>query len=98
MKRASALLFIGFVFLLLLLARTAHAETLKITSTPDGATVEIDGVKVGTTPYEMKLPGGYFHKTSFGSHLEHSMRLRVSKDNFSSKEMEMTEGPMPYVA
>ncbi|HTC63625.1 MAG TPA: trypsin-like peptidase domain-containing protein [Candidatus Saccharimonadales bacterium] len=82
-----------------LFARPAHAETLKITSTPPAATVEIDGLKVGTTPYEMKLPGGYFHKNAFGigSHLEHSMRLRVSKEGFTSKEIEMTDGPISFI-
>jgi hypothetical protein len=39
------------------------ADTLKITSTPSGASVEINGVTVGTTPYEEEVPGGYFHKT-----------------------------------
>jgi serine protease Do len=85
--------------LTVLVARPALAETLKITSTPPAATVEIDGVKVGTTPYELKLPGGYFHKNAFGigSHLEHSMRLRVSKEGFTSKEIEMTDGPIPFI-
>ena len=40
----------------------ARADTLKITSTPAGASVEINGVTVGTTPYEEQVPGGYFHK------------------------------------
>ena len=42
------------VCVLFLSARTANADSLKITSNPSGATVEIDGVVVGTTPYEMK--------------------------------------------
>jgi S1-C subfamily serine protease len=91
-------LFLVFVCFLPLFALTARADTLKITSDPPGATVEIDGIKVGTTPYEMKMPGGYFHKTALGTHLEHPMKLRVSKEKFSSKELEMTEGPIPYVA
>ena len=95
MKRA---IFPTCALLLPLFAGAARADTLKITSDPPGATVEIDGIKVGTTPYEMKMPGGYFHKTALGSHLEHSMKLRVSKDKFSSKEIEMTDGPIPYVA
>ena len=99
MKRASTRILLLSGFLLLLSAQPAHAETLKITSTPPGATVEIDGLKVGTTPYETKFPGGYFHKPTlgFGSHLEHSMRLRVSKEGFTSKEIEMTEGPVSFI-
>jgi hypothetical protein len=41
-----------------LLLSVATAQTLKVTSSPSGAKVEIDGVAVGTTPYEVKLPGG----------------------------------------
>ncbi len=74
----------------------ATAQTL--TSSPSGAKVEIDGVAVGTTPYEVKLPGGYFHKTHtvFNARLEHAMILRVSLDGYTSKEITMTEGPMQW--
>ena len=88
------------VLALLLLPHPLNAETLKITSNPSGATVEIDGVVAGTTPYEVKLPGGYFHKTHsvFGARLEHPMILRISKDGYATKEIVMTEGPMRWVA
>jgi serine protease Do len=97
MKRAFSCILLVLGSLLLLLAQTVQADSLKITSTPDGATVEIDGVKVGTTPYEAKFPGGYFHKNLLGTRLEHSMTLRVRKEGFTSKEIEMTEGPIAYV-
>jgi S1-C subfamily serine protease len=79
--------------------QAANADTLKITSNPAGATVEIDGVVLGTTPYEMKVPGGYLHKTHtvFSARLEHPMVLRVSKDGYATKELVMTEGPMSFV-
>jgi PEGA domain len=66
---------------LCLLAPRTHAETLTITSSPAGATVEIDGLVAGTTPYETDFPGGYFHKThtAFDAHLEHSMVVRMSR-------------------
>jgi S1-C subfamily serine protease len=100
MKRAYASVLLLPACLLLLLGQTTKADTLKITSNPTGATVEIDGVVVGTTPYEMKVPGGYFHKTHsvFGARLGHAMTLRVSKDGYATKEIGMTEGPMPWVA
>ena len=97
MKRASACLLLSSVSLLLLCVQTARADTLTVTSSPPGASVEIDGLKVGTTPYAKKMPGGYFHKTTFGSHLEHPMRLRVSMDKFTSREIEMTQGPVSFV-
>lgn len=60
---------------LLIFAPSADAKTLKITSNPSGATVEINGVVVGTTPYEKDFPGGYFSKTvtAFGKRLESQM-------------------------
>jgi serine protease Do len=97
MKRAFTCVLLVPGSLLLLLAQTAQADMLKITSTPDGASVEIDCVKVGTTPYEAKFPGGYFHKNFLGARLEHSMTLRVRKEGFTSKEIEMTDGPIAYV-
>jgi len=63
-------------FAILIYIPCATAQTLKITSKPSGAKVELDGVVVGTTPYEVKVPGGYFHKTRsvFGARLEHAIR------------------------
>jgi S1-C subfamily serine protease len=78
----------------------ARAETLKITSTPSGATVEINGVAVGTTPYEKQLPGGYFHKTktALGRRLQNPMAARISLAGYTTKEIQMTEGPMNWVS
>jgi S1-C subfamily serine protease len=83
----------------LFLPRAASADTLKITSTPPGATVELDGVVVGKTPYQVKYPGGYFHRTRtiYGTQLQHPMRVRVSLKGFLTKEMLLTDGPMERV-
>ena len=50
---------------LLLLSGPApvFADKLQITSNPSGATVELDGVAVGSTPFEKDFPGGHFRKT-----------------------------------
>jgi S1-C subfamily serine protease len=76
------------------------ADTLKITSSPAGATVEIDGVLAGTTPFEKDYPGGYFHKTltSMGSRLEHPMAARISLTGYATKELQMTDGPMNWIS
>jgi serine protease Do len=91
-----------FVFALsvCLCPASARADTLKITSTPSGATVEINGVAVGTTPYEEQLPGGYFHKTktALGRRLQNPMAARISLAGYTSKEVQMTEGPMNWVS
>ncbi len=86
--------------LLLLCAVATRADTLKITSTPPGATVEINGVPAGTTPLEKDYPGGYFHKTltSMGSRLEHAMVARISLTGYATKEIQMTEGPMNWIS
>lgn len=45
--------------------QSLFADELRIESTPPGATIEIEGKVVGTTPHtSKKLPGGYFHKTA----------------------------------
>lgn len=78
----------------------AQADALTITSTPSGATVEIDGTVVGKTPYRTDFPGGYFHKTHtvFGARLEHAMILRVSMDGYGAEQINMTEGPFQWNA
>jgi PEGA domain-containing protein len=82
------------------LAPRTHAETLTITSSPPGATIEINGSVAGTTPYKTDYPGGYFHKTHtvFGSRLEHSMMARVSMDGYLAQQVTLTEGPFEWVA
>jgi serine protease Do len=83
----------------LVIPSRATADQLEVTSTPAGATVEIDGVAVGTTPFEKDLPGGYFRKTRtrFGARLEHPMVIRVSLSGYATKEFQMTNGPMSWV-
>src|SRR6266850_7277419 len=71
------------------------ADKLQITSNPSGATVELDGVAVGTTPFEKEFPGGYFHKTrtSMGSRLEHPVVARISLTGYASKELKAHARP-----
>ena len=91
---------VAAILVLLVCPVRAAADTLKITSTPSGATVEIDGVREGTTPFEKDFPGGYFHKTktSMGSRLEHPMVARISLAGYATKEIQMTDGPMNWIS
>jgi S1-C subfamily serine protease len=77
-----------------------QAETLNFTSSPTGATVEIDGVVVGTTPFHVNHPGGYFHKTKsvMGTRLEHAMLARIYKDGYTVQEVGLTDGPFEWIA
>ncbi|HLZ92988.1 MAG TPA: trypsin-like peptidase domain-containing protein [Candidatus Acidoferrum sp.] len=94
------LLLFSLACLICACALRARADTLTITSTPPGASVEINGVIVGTTPYEEEMPGGYFHKTktALGRRLQHSMTARISMAGYTTKELQMTEGPMNWVS
>ena len=80
-------------------ASLTSAQSLKITSNPPGATVDLNGVTVGATPLEKAFPGGYFHRTrtAFGSRLEHPMVARVSFAGFVTQEIQLTEGPMDWI-
>ncbi|MGB8521560.1 MAG: PEGA domain-containing protein [Candidatus Acidiferrales bacterium] len=88
--------------LLVLAAATSPsspAETLKVTSSPAGANVEIDGVLMGKTPYKIDYPGGYFHKphTVFAARLGHPLVVRISKEGYASQETTITDGPFEWV-
>jgi S1-C subfamily serine protease len=74
------------------------ADTLKITSKPSGAKVEIDGVVAGNTPFEKDYPGGYFHRpmTVLSARLEHEMKARISLDGYVTKEIKLTDGPRDW--
>ncbi len=84
----------------LALAPRAHAETLTITSSPQGASVEINGAAAGNTPYKIDYPTGYFHKphTVFSSRLEHSMTIKISLDGYITEQLTLTQGPFEWVA
>jgi len=83
-----------------LLAPRARADELTITSSPPGATVEIDGSMAGTTPFHVKYPGGYFHKphSVFAERLEHSIKVRISMKGYAVKETALTSGPFDWVS
>ena len=82
----------------LLIVKAAGADTFSITTNPPGATVELDGIVVGTTPYEMKVPGGYYHRVHsvFSDRLEHPMVVRIYKDGFAAQEFVLTQGPYKW--
>jgi len=86
--------------LLLFLPIRVSAEKLTITSTPPGATVEINGVVAGTTPFEKDYPGGYFHRThtSLGARLEHPLVARLNLSGYATKEIPLTEGPAEWIS
>ena len=87
------------VSLILCFVAPSSAESLKITSTPPGASVELDGALAGTTPFEKSFPGGYFHRThtAIGQRLEHPLVARVSLTGYATREIQLTDGPMEWI-
>lgn len=85
---------------LLFFPLAVSANTLTITTTPPGATVEIDGMIVGTTPFTEKYPGGYFHKphTIFGARLNHALIARISLTGYVTQQIALTQGPQEWVS
>jgi hypothetical protein len=93
-------LFVAVVSAVIAFAAVATpAESLKITSVPSGASVELNGTFVGQTPLSLDYPGDYFHKphTAFSERLGHAMLIRVYKAGFVTKSMTLSDGPMPWV-
>jgi S1-C subfamily serine protease len=93
-------LLLAAALLLIFCPVRSEAETLKITSNPAGAKVELDGVLAGSTPFEKDFPGGYFHKPfmSVSPRLEHAMVARISLEGYATKELNLTEGPMNWIS
>src|SRR5260370_24681920 len=84
-------------FFLLFFPLICQAETVRITSNPSGASVEINGVVTCTTPCEIKTPGGLKRpNTAFSSHLDHPLICRISLKGYVPKEIEMTTGPQEW--
>jgi hypothetical protein len=75
-------------------------DFLTVNSNPPGATVEIDGIVVGKTPYRVEVPGGYLHGTRsvFGKLLRQQTHLRLVLDGYLPKEADLARGPIPWVA
>ena len=75
-------------------------DYLYINSSPPGASVEIDGVVVGKTPYQVEVPGGYLHgtKSVFGKLLRQQMRLRLILDGYLPAQADLAKGPLPWIA
>jgi len=91
---------VAVILILFTCPTRVSADTLKISSKPPGATVEIDGVLAGTTPLEKDYPGGYFHKTrtSMGARLEHALVARISLAGYATKELQLADGPMNWIS
>jgi S1-C subfamily serine protease len=89
----------ALIVLALVQCRVAK-DRVSITTDPAGATVEIDGIVVGKTPYQFEVPGGYLHgtKSVLGKVLRQQVHLRLLLDEYLPVDADLAKGPMPWVA
>ena len=87
-----------FAFMAFSSSSLVSAKTLKITSAPPGATVELDNQVIGTTPLERDFPSSYFRRpiTVFAKRLEHPVRLRLTLSGYVTLEVVLTRAPKPW--
>ena len=81
-------------------AQFAYGDRISITTDTPGATVEMDGIVVGKTPYTFDVPGGYLHgaKSVFGKLLRQQMHLRLVLDGYLPVDADLAKGPMQWIA
>ena len=65
-------------------------------SQPSGASVEINGIEVGKTPYSVEIPSSYVHggKTVFTKFLREQMHLRLTLDGYLPKDVDLANRPI----
>jgi hypothetical protein len=88
---------IVMIFLLLLLPNVCHAKKtyLTITSEPTGASVELDQIVVGKTPYTVEIPLTYLKGSHYvmSKFLRHQIHLRLTFDGYLPKDVDLANGP-----
>jgi len=73
---------------------------MKLDSAPSGATVEVGGSTVGTTPLTLRYPTSYFKapKTVWARHLSAPLVFILRKPGFVEKRVELGQGPNSWVS
>jgi S1-C subfamily serine protease len=76
----------------------AGDKSVQLETIPAGAQVEVNGSVTCTTPCSIKVPGYYFGKkrTAFSSHGVEPIRVRLTKDGYVPKTVELTTGPLHW--
>jgi serine protease Do len=76
----------------------AGDKSVQLETIPAGAQVEVNGSVTCTTPCSIKVPGYYFGKkrTAFSSHGIAPIRVRLTKDGYVPKTVELTTGPLQW--
>jgi S1-C subfamily serine protease len=76
----------------------AGDKSVQLETIPAGAQVEVNGSVTCTTPCSIKVPGYYFGKkrSAFSSHGVEPIRVRLTKDGYVPKTVELTTGPLHW--
>lgn len=76
-------------------------DYLVINSDPPGATIELDGKVIGTTPYRQAIKDHYVYngpRFAFSSYLANPISMTISKVGYVAKTMVITKGPLQWVS
>src|SRR5580692_7363075 len=73
-------------------------KSVQVATIPAGAQVEVNGSVTCTTPCSIKVPGYYFGKkrTAFSTHGIEPIRVRLTKDGYAPKTVDLTIGPIHW--
>ncbi len=95
MSRLTSLLLVLFV---LPATMSAGTKDVRIETIPSGAQVEENGSLVCTTPCSLKVPSYYFgtKHTAFSGHGMEPIRLRITRQGFAPKTLDITTGPIHW--
>jgi hypothetical protein len=76
----------------------ASDKSVSIETIPAGAQVEVNGSVTCITPCSIKVPGYYFgmKHTALSSHGVEPIRVRLTKEGYVSKSVELTTGPIHW--
>ncbi len=76
----------------------ASDKSILIETIPAGAQVEVNGSVSCATPCSIKVPGYYFgtKHTAVSSHGVEPIRVRLTKEGYAPKSVELTTGPIHW--
>jgi hypothetical protein len=78
----------------------AGDKSVSIESNPSGAQVEVNGRVTCTTPCSISVPSYYFGKkhTAMSAHGTEPIHLRLSKEGYAPKTVDITTGPIHWAS
>lgn len=91
-----AILSVAIAFSFSTLPALAGDKFVQLETIPAGAQVEVNGSVTCTTPCAIKVAGYYFGKkrSAFSSHGIEPIRVRLTKQGYVPKTVDLTVGPI----